>query len=285
MEILRSGLLQRALLEVVVLGAACGALGVWLLQMRQAYAAESLAHAMLPGLVLASLAGIPLLFGAAGGVLVVAGLIFLASRDSRVGSEVAVGVVVTATFGLGALLALLALTPDVPVGLDKLLFGDLLGASTADLIAAGALAAIVGVALLAGHRHLTVAVFDPVSAPSLGVRPARVELAVLALLAIAVVAAVLSLGNLLVFALLVAPAAAGMRLGRGVRAQVLLAAALGSSAGFLGLVISAELDLAAGGSVALAAVGLFVVAALARPSTAPGAKTSRSLVETLGAQR
>lgn len=282
MEILRSGLLQRALLEVVVLGAACGALGVWLLQMRQAYAAESLAHAMLPGLVLASLAGIPLLFGAAGGVLVVAGLIFLASRDSRVGSEVAVGVVVTATFGLGALLAL---TPDVPVGLDKLLFGDLLGASTADLIAAGALAAIVGVALLAGHRHLTVAVFDPVSAPSLGVRPARVELAVLALLAIAVVAAVLSLGNLLVFALLVAPAAAGMRLGRGVRAQVLLAAALGSSAGFLGLVISAELDLAAGGSVALAAVGLFVVAALARPSTAPGAKTSRSLVETLGAQR
>ena len=61
MELLRSGLLQRALLEVVILGATCGALGVWLLHLRHAYAAESLAHAMLPGRVLASLAGVPLL--------------------------------------------------------------------------------------------------------------------------------------------------------------------------------------------------------------------------------
>ena len=127
MEILHSALLQRALLEIVVLGAACGALGVWLLALRHAYAAESLAHAMLPGLVLASLAGVPLLLGAGAGVLVVAALIAFATRDTRVGSEVAVGVVVTTAFGLGAVLAL---APDVPVGLDRLLFGDLLGAGT-----------------------------------------------------------------------------------------------------------------------------------------------------------
>src|SRR3954471_9121911 len=102
-ELLHSGLLQRALVEIVVLGAACGALGVWLLALRHAYAAESLAHAMLPGLVLAALAGVPLLFGAGAGVLVVAALIAFAGRDTRVGSEVAVGVVVTTAFGLGAL--------------------------------------------------------------------------------------------------------------------------------------------------------------------------------------
>jgi ABC-type Mn2+/Zn2+ transport system permease subunit len=281
-EILRSGLLQRALLEIVVLGAACGALGVWLLHLRQAYAAESLAHAMLPGLVLASLAGVPLLLGAGAGVLVTAALIALASRDTRVGSEVAIGVTVTTAFGLGAVLAL---SPDVPVGLDKLLFGDLLGAGTSDLLTAGGLATLVGVALAAGHRRLTVAVFDPVSAPSLGVRPGRVELALLALLAIAVVAAVLSLGNLLVFALLVAPAAAAMRLGRGVRSQLLLAAVLGSAAGVLGLVASAELDVAAGGSVALAAVALYAIAALARPTRSRGRRSPRSPVEALGAQR
>ncbi|MGI8730353.1 MAG: metal ABC transporter permease [Solirubrobacteraceae bacterium] len=280
MEILRSGLLQRALLEVVVLGAACGPLGVWLLYLRQAYAAESLAHAMLPGLVLASLAGVPLLLGAAGGVLAVAALIFLATRDSRVGSDVAVGVVVTAAFGLGALLAL---SPDVPVGLDKLLFGNLLGAATADLLAAGTLAAIVGLALLAGHRRIAVAVFDPPAAASLGVRPARVELGLLALLAVAIVAAVLSLGNLLVFALLIAPAAAAMRLGRSLRAQLLLAAALGSAAGLLGLIISAELELAAGASVALAAVALYVLATIVRPAAARDSR--RSLIEALGAMR
>ena len=281
MEILRSGLLQRALLEVVVLGAACGALGVWLLHLRQAYAAESLAHAMLPGLVLASLAGAPLLLGAGGGVLVTAALIALATRDTRVGSEVAVGVAVTTAFGLGAVLAL---SPAVPLGLDKLLFGDLLGTGTTDLVAAGALAMLVGVALVAGHRPLTLAVFDPVAAPSLGVRPGQVELALLALLAVAVVAAVLSLGNLLVFALLVAPAAAAMRLGRSVRAQLSLAAALGSSAGLLGLVASAELDIAAGGSVALAAVALHALAAITRPS-ARGSGSRRSPLQALGAPR
>ncbi len=280
MVILHSGLLQRALLEIVVLGAACGALGVWLLHLRQAYAAESLAHAMLPGLVLASLAGLPLLLGAGAGVLVTAALIALATRDTRVGSEVAVGVVVTTAFGLGAILAL---SPDVPVGLDKLLFGDLLGAAPADLLVAGALAALVGLALVAGHRRLTLAVFDPIAAPSLGVRPARVELALLALLAVAVVAAVLSLGNLLVFALLVAPAAAAMRLGASARTQLWLAAALGAGAGVLGLVVSSELDLAAGGSVALAAIALYALAAIARPGGRDGGPR-RSPVEALGAQ-
>ncbi len=282
MEILDSGLLQRALAEIVVLGAACGALGVWLLHLRQAYAAESLAHAMLPGLVLASLAGVPLLAGAGGGVLVVAALIALAARDERVGSEVAVGVTVTTAFGLGAVLAL---SPDVPVGLDRLLFGDLLGAGTADLVVAGALAAVVAAALAAGHRHLAVAVFDPVAAPSLGVRPARVELGLLALLGVAVVAAVLSLGNLLVFALLVAPAAAALRLARSVRAQLWLAAALGSAAGVLGLLASAELDVAAGGSIALAAVALYAGAALTRPGAPRGRSARRSPVEALGARR
>jgi ABC-type Mn2+/Zn2+ transport system permease subunit len=280
MEILHSGLLQRALVEVVVLGAACGALGVWLLHLRHAYAAESLAHAMLPGLVLASLAGAPLLLGAGGGVLVAALLIALAARDTRVGSEIAVGVTVTTAFGLGAVLAL---SPAVPARLADLLFGDLLGASTGDLLAAGGLAAVVAVALALGHRSLCAAVFDPAAAPSLGVRPQRVELALLALLAIATVAAVQGLGNLLVFALLVAPATAALRLGATVRSQLLLAAALGAGAGVLGLVVSAELDIAAGASVALAAVVIYAVAAIVRPSGAAPAGARRSPVEALGA--
>ena len=279
MEILSSGLLQRALLEVVILGATCGALGVWLLHLRHTYAAESLAHAMLPGLVIAALVGVPLLLGAAGGVLVAAALIALAARDTRVGPEVAVGVTVTTAFGLGAVLAL---APDVPARLGELLFGDLLGTSTTDLVAACVLAGCVGLGLCAGHRPLAAAVFDPLAAPSLGVRPARVGLALLALLALAVVAAVQGLGNLLVLALIVAPAAAAMRLGRSVGRQIALAGALGALSGLLGLVASAELDLAAGASVALAAVALWLVAALRTPRSADAGGRQRSLVQTLG---
>jgi ABC-type Mn2+/Zn2+ transport system permease subunit len=282
MELLRSGLLQRALVEVVILGAASGALGVWLLYLRHAYAAESLAHAMLPGLVLASLAGAPLLLGAGGGVAVAALLIGLAARDTRVGPEVAVGVTVTTAFGLGAVLAL---APSVPARLGELLFGDLLGASTGDLAAAAALAALVAGALAVGHRSLCAAVFDPVAAPSLGVRPQRIELALLALLAVATVAAVQGLGNLLVFALLVAPAAAALRVGRSVRSQIVLAAAFGAGAGVVGLAASAELDIAAGASVALAAVAFYALAGIARPAPAARPAERRSPVEALGAPR
>ncbi|MDX6688910.1 MAG: hypothetical protein QOG15_367 [Solirubrobacteraceae bacterium] len=281
-QILHSGLLQRALVEVVVLGAACGALGVWLLHLRHAYAAESLAHAMLPGLVVAALAGVPLVLGAGGGVLVAAALIAFAARDTRVGSEVAVAVTVTSAFALGAVLAL---SPDVPARLGELLFGDLLGATPGDIAAACGLAAIIAAALVFGHRHLTLAVFDPVAARSLGVRPGRVELGLLALLAIAVVAAVQGLGNLLVFALLVAPAAGALRLGRSVRGQLVWGAALGALAGIVGIVASAELDIAAGASVALSAVATFAVAVIVRPGGTAAGEARRSPLEALGAER
>ncbi|HEV2814262.1 MAG TPA: metal ABC transporter permease, partial [Solirubrobacteraceae bacterium] len=190
---------DRALLEAVLLGLACGPLSVWLLAFRQAYAAESLAHAMLPGLAVAAAAGAPLLLGGAGGVLAAAGLIALAARDQRIGSETAIAVTVTALFGLGALLAIDAETP-----LGDLLFGDLLGVTDADLVAAAVLALAVPLALAAGHRPLTATAFAPL--PSL--RPARTQAALLVLLAAAIVVAVQGLGNLLVLAMLVAPGVA-----------------------------------------------------------------------------
>lgn len=279
MELLHSGLLQRALAEVVVLGLAVGPLGVWLLRLRHAYAAESLAHAMLPGLVIATLTGAPLVLGAAGGVLGAAALIALAARDRRIGSEIAVGVTVTTVLGLGALLAL---APEVPARLGDLLFGDLLGADGTDLAVAVALAVVVAGALAAGHRSLTLATFDPLAAPSLGVRPARVDLALLVLLGVAVVAAVQGLGNLLVFALLIAPAAAAMRLTAGARGQLLLASGLGALSGVIGLEVSAELDVAAGASVALAAVSLYAVAALLRPGSRRSSGAHRTAIDALG---
>ena len=115
---------QRALVEVLVLRLACGPLGVWILLCRQSYAAESMSHAMLPGLVLAALAGVPLVLGAAGGLLAAAALIALAGRDERIGGDLGVAVAITALIGLGALLAL---SPETPPRLQELLFGDLLG--------------------------------------------------------------------------------------------------------------------------------------------------------------
>jgi ABC-type Mn2+/Zn2+ transport system permease subunit len=227
---------------------------------RQSYAAESLSHAMLPGLVVASLAGAPLVLGAAGGLLAAAVVIALAQR--RLGGDVGVAVAIASLFGLGALLAL---SPDVPARLGELLFGDLLGVTGGDLVEAGILATGVVVALVLSHRRLALSAFDRAAAPSLGARPGVWEPVMLALLAICTVAAVRGLGNLLVVALILAPAAAALNLARRLPVALALAAGLAALAGVLGLVASYELEVAAGASVALAAVLVFAVS-LASPA-------------------
>ena len=123
---LASGIGTRALIELVLLGAVCGPLGVWAVLYRQSYAAESISHSMLPGLVLASLAGIPLGLGAAAGLAGAALAIAAVSRRAEVSEDAAVAVVVTTLFGAGALLAL---SPEVPVRLGELLFGNPLSVS------------------------------------------------------------------------------------------------------------------------------------------------------------
>lgn len=252
LEAFETGIQQRALAEVLLLSLAAGPLGVWVVVYRQAYASESMAHAMLPGLVGAALLGAPLVLGAAAGLLVAAAAIWLAGRDERLGSDTAVTVAVTGLFGLGTLLAL---APEAPARLQELLFGDLLGVSRGDLLAAGLLAGLVAVALAALHRRLALAAFDGHDRAGL--------LAVLVLLALATVVAVQGLGNLLVVALLVAPGAAALALSRRLVPALLLSVALAALAGAGGLLLSYYAETAAGASVALCAVAIAAAAALA----------------------
>ncbi len=223
---LRSGIGRRAILEVVLLGVSCGALGFWVVSERLSYAAESLAHGMLPGLVLAALAGLPLLLGAVGGVLAATLLIAAAARDPRIGADTATGVVVTGLLGLGALLAL---TPEAPQRLQELLFGDPLGVSDSDLVAAAALAVGGTAALAALHRPLCALAFDDSGAGALGLPTGRLRLLLMGLLAVAVAVAVQGLGTLLALAVhrrptrgraaLVALAGPRTRPGRGGRSR------------------------------------------------------------------
>lgn len=273
------GIGRRALIEVLILAAVCGPLGVWVVLHRQSYAAESIAHGMLPGLVIAALAGIPLGLGAAGGLIVAAVALSLAGRESRVGADVAVGVTITALFGAGALLAL---APDVPARLGELLFGDPLGVTATDLIGSAALAIAVLAALYALHRSLAAVGFDAQSAPSLGARPARTELALLVLLAATTLVAVQALGNLLVVALIIAPSAAALRLSSRLPASLGLAVVLAAAAGIGGLYVSHYLKLAAGASIALVAIAIFAASlplGSVRPRRRPRA---RSAVEAVG---
>lgn len=238
----------RAMLELVLAGGFCGALGFWVVSERLTYGAESLSHGLLPGLVLAGLAGAPLVLGAAGGALVAAALIALTARDERVGPDAGTAVAVTGLVGLGALLAL---APEAPQRLEELLFGDPLGLSDGDLVAAALLVLAGGAMLIALHRPLSARAFDTAGAAALGLRPAPLRLALLTLLATAVAVAVQGLGALLVLAMLVAPPVAVRRHVATPRAAMLAAAAVAALGGVAGIQLSALAGSAAGASVAL----------------------------------
>jgi ABC-type Mn2+/Zn2+ transport system permease subunit len=254
-----SGIELRAMLELVMVGGFCGALGFWVVSERLTYGEESLSHGLLPGLVVAGLAGAPVLLGAAGGALVAAAVIAFCVRDPRVGPDAGTAVAVTGLVGLGALLAL---APDAPQRLEELLFGDPLAVSDGDLIAAVLVVLGGGAALIALHRPLSASSFDTAGAAALGLRPALVRLALLALLALAVAVAVQGLGALLVLAVLVAPPVAVRRHVRTPAAAMLAGAAVAALGGVAGIELSALAGSAAGASVALVLCAAATVGAL-----------------------
>ena len=254
------GIMRRALLEVLLLATVGGTLGCWIVLGELSYAAESLAHGMFPGLVLAALTGIPLLLGGAAGILAAALAVALAARVPSIGRDNAVAVAVTSLFGLGVLLAL---SPASPPGIQSLLFGDVLGTSASDLLAGAALAAVVLAALWLAHWRLLAVGLDRGSARSLGASPPLADAALLVLLALAVLVAVQGLGNLLVVAVLVAPAAAARLLTRRLGPMMALAVVLGAVAGIAGLYLSYYADVAAGASIAGLLVAGYLVARVA----------------------
>ena len=146
----RSGITSRALLEVLLIGLAAGPLGCWVVLFGLSYGAESLTHAMFPGLVIAALAGFPLdARRRTAESLIAAPAVALAGRLPTIGADTAIAVVVTSLVGAGALLAL---APESPAGVQELLFGDVLGVSSGELLLAAALVVVVLAALRARAR-------------------------------------------------------------------------------------------------------------------------------------
>jgi ABC-type Mn2+/Zn2+ transport system permease subunit len=253
--------MQLALLELVFLGVVGGIVGCWILYYELAYSAESLAHALFPGLVAAALLGLPLLAGGVAGVAAAAIGIALARKIPTIGGDASVAVVITSLFGLGVLLAL---TPATPPGLDGLLFGDLLGVTRGDVIVSGLIALVAGGALVALHRPLLLVGFDRTTAAAFGARPLLVDLALLALIALAIEIGVRALGNLLVLALLVGPAATARLVVHRMTTLMAVAIALAFGASIGGLYLSYYASIAAGAAVAAVMVGTYIVALTVR---------------------
>jgi ABC-type Mn2+/Zn2+ transport system permease subunit len=263
----RSGIMQRALVEVVLLGVAGGLLGCWIVWGSLSYSAEALPHAMFPGLVGAALLGVPLLVGGAVGLLVAGLLIAAVARVPTLDRDTSISVVFTSMFGLGTLMAL---APETPPGVSELLFGDVLGVTTRDLLVAAGLTVAVLIALRILHPRLVATTFDREGARAFGVVPGVVDVALVVLIAVATLICVSALGNLFVAATLVAPAATARLLNRRVVPTMVLAAGVAIASGIGGLLLSYHAGIAAGASIAGVTVLVYLVLAAVAAATRHG---------------
>ena len=256
-EPFRQAFLRDALAEAVLMGVVCGLLGSLVIVRGMTYLGESMSHMLLPGAAIAVAIGLaPDLGGLAAG-LVCAALISWAARRDAIGEDAAIGVVYTGALALGVIVLYRNGTPG---DLEGLLFGDILAATTRDVRFAMLVALLVIVGLAVGGRGLALTAFDPGFARAAGARVALLDLGLAAGLAAALAVALQGVGTLLVLALLVAPAAGARVLARSSGAMLAIAPLLAALASVIGIELSYHASLAAGASIALAAIGIFLLA-------------------------
>ena len=253
--------LQRALLEVVLLGVAGGLLGTWVVLRRLAFFTHAASSATFPGLVVAGPWGIPAQAAALGAGLLYAGGLERLVRRRGAAPDAATGLLLVAMLALGTILA-----SDVypeSAGADRLLFGTLLGVDDGDLVLSACVALLaVGATVALGRTWLATG-FEPSSAAGLGVRPGLGDALLLGALALAVVAALPAVGALLAGTLFVVPAATARLIARDVATLRALAVVLAVGEGVGGLLLAYELDLPPGPMIAVIGAVLFLVVAVA----------------------
>ena len=276
LEPFRSEFLRTGAVAAMLVGVLCGTVGCFVVVRGMALLADSFAHGVLPGVAVAVLlttgaaGGEPaqaavLLGGLGGGIVTALGTAAILRR-SGLREDTATAVMFVFMLALGVVL--ISRVSNFAVDLAAFLFGDVLSVPASDLPLTAALTAAVLVALGVLYRPLVLVAFDRRRAASLGVRVGPAEVALMVLLAVAVVVGFRVVGALLVLGMLIAPPAAAALLTRRLPAMMLVSAAIAAASGPVGLLVSWHLDVAAGASIVLVAVAIFLVVLALRPRRA-----------------
>jgi manganese/iron transport system permease protein len=254
---------QRALLEAVMIGIVSGVIGVHVLLRRLPFFTLAMGHATFPGVVLAALAGVNLLLGAgAFGMLVVVAVALLGARD-RIDDTSAIGVVLAGAFALGVLL--LSAQSGFSKDLSAYLVGSIITVQPVDLVITAITGVIVLGALAALHKELVLGAFDPDGLAALGYPAVTLDIVMLLLIELVVVTSVPAVGTILSVALIAAPAATARLWTNRLGLTMVLSGALGALSGVVGLVLSRNLNIAAGATIVLVAAGFFGVSLVVAP--------------------
>jgi ABC-type Mn2+/Zn2+ transport system permease subunit len=270
-DFVRTGALAAALVGIL-----CGVVGCYVVLRGMALMADSLAHGVLPGIAVAFMltagtaeAGaepdqLAIAVGALVAGLVTAAATSLILRRSRLREETAAAVVFVFMLALGVVLV--SRTEGYAVDLTAFLFGDVLGVEGGDVVVTALLTVAVLALVAILYRPFLLLSFDRQRAAALGLRVDLLQLVMLVVITLAVVVGFRVVGALLVLGMLMAPPAAAALVTKRLPAMMAVSAAIAALSAPLGLLLSWHLDIAAGASIVLVPVTLFIVVLAVKPA-------------------
>lgn len=264
---LRYEFMVRGLLAAVTVGIVCAVLGTYVVLRGMTFFGDALAHAILPGVAIAYLVGGgsqgPLFWGGlVAGVGTALGIGAL-TKSGQVREDTAIGVIFAGMFALGV--ALISTVRNFSVDLTHMMFGNVLGVSTSNLVLTVVFGALVLALVVAFYKEFLVISFDPVLAQILRINDQTFRYLLLIMLAVTVVTALQTVGVGLMVAMLVTPAATASLLTRRLPVMMAVAATIGALSAITGLYLSYYVSVASGAAIVLVCTAFFLLALVFAP--------------------
>ena len=270
----------RALLASSMVGVMCGILGCFIVLRNMSLVGNALAHAILPGVVVAFLlVGYSALAFFTGSVLAglftAVGITWIQHRVNTK-NDAAIGIVFTAMFSLGVIgISYISRNQGVHLDLKDFLFGNVLGVADTDLLLTAMVTVYVVISIIVFYRYLFVSTFQPVVAETMGIPVRLIHYFLMLLLSFAVVASLQTVGVILVVAMLITPAATALLLSQRMERVVLIAAGLGLLSAVAGLVLAIIFKTTPGPAMAVTATLIYLLTVVFAPGKGLIAKAVR----------
>lgn len=250
--------LPKALLIAVMSSIVCGVVGCYVVLRGMAFIGDAVAHAVFPGLAVAFVVSGSLVLGGTIAGVLTAVLVAVFSQNRRLKEDAIIGVFFVAAFALG--IVIISRAPGYAGSLQQFLFGSITGIPDKDIFIVGGTGLLVLGVLLLLHKELVTISLDRESARAMGIRVFWLDLVLYVLVTLAVVISVQTIGNILVLALLITPAATARLLTDRLAVMMALAPAIGALAALLGLYVSWSWDYPTGGTIVLVLTAFFLLA-------------------------
>ena len=247
----------RSLIVAVSVGLMLPLLGSYVINRNLGFMGDAIAHASLPALVFGLLIGVNIIIAAIPAAILLALLLGYLINKSNIGEDTAIGIIFSSFFALGFIL--LSIFKNIALNVEDLLFGQILGVSSFDVSITLILTTIVIITSFILYKQFLFISFDPKGAKVAGIKVNLFNNIFLVLLSLAIIAALQSVGIILVLSMLITPAAAAKLIIKSFPNTIITGAIFGITASMSGLYLSYYLDFPSGPSMALTATLIFII--------------------------